>query len=102
MDSLLSYAYLEEDCPHCRQTIPVTLYQILLEQQLQREWQPIRACERCTVPRDHAVYAVPERELGQLAAAWNTLRAVVTARGVRLQVGIGQPATPHRNRTSHA
>jgi hypothetical protein len=97
MDSLLSYAYLEESCPHCRDVVPVTLYEILLEQQIQREWQPVRRCEGCAEPRGHAVNAIPEVELDRLAAAWDALRVALAARGVRLHVGAWQPATHHRS-----
>ncbi len=96
MDSLLSYAYLEESCPDCRDVVPVTLHEILLEQRILREWQPVRRCEGCAEPRDHAVDAIPEEELGRLAAAWDALCVALAARGVRLHVGGWQPATHRR------
>ena len=58
MESLLSYAYLEDTCPHCRAIVPVTLHEIRLEQEIEREWQPVRPCTSCSVPRTRRWFAI--------------------------------------------
>ena len=94
MDSLLSYVYFEEHSPNGTDVVPVTLYQVLMEQQIQREWRSARPGVGDTVPVIHATRVIPEQELKQFAAAWDALRAVITARGVALHVGLWRPNGP--------
>jgi len=101
MDSLLSYAYLEESCPDSRDVVPVTLHEILLEQQTLREWQPVRRCDGCAAPRGHAVAAIPEDELDRLTAAWEPLCVALAARGVRLHVGVWHPQSSSQRQAAN-
>jgi hypothetical protein len=87
MDSLLAYAYLEDRCSLCNAMVPVTLQEVLLEQQSPRTWRPVRPFGGCMTASGQAANTIPPHELAQLAAAWDALSAALAARGVPLVVG---------------
>jgi hypothetical protein len=91
MDNLLKCAYILEHCQVCGKTYQVNLYHILLEQRTEQQWQTPRPCIECAVPREHAVAAVPQVQLEQLASAWDALASALAARSVSLHVHLAPP-----------
>jgi len=87
MDSLLRYAYIEQRCNACGGSYRVTLYEALVEHQVQREWRSGRHCELCSMPDSLLVSAIPADLLDDLNAAWEQAVCGAMEAGVELKVG---------------
>lgn len=91
MDHLLKYAYLTRRCHHCGDQFDLTLYHVLQEHRLEREWQGGRPCDACHSEWPAMVEAVPRAELEGLAQAWDALRSAIEGRSLELRMGEPDP-----------
>lgn len=89
MESILQHAYFERKCPACGGIYQLTLYDILNEYQVRREWQPTRPCSACSFESRQLLTALPEQVVEKLAQAWTDLVRASTAAGLELHVGGG-------------
>lgn len=88
---LLSDVYLEQRCNVCGHTYPLTLYEILLEQRANTQWQSPRPHGETGVGYNSVLSAVPQDELEALATAWDHLLTTLEAKGLTPQIGTPPP-----------
>ena len=93
---LLSDVYLLQRCNVCGETYPLTLYEILLEQRANAQWQSPRPHGESGVGYNSVLGTVPQEELEALATAWDHLFATLDAKGLTLHIGT-PPAHVHPN-----
>lgn len=91
---LLSDVYLEHRCNVCGESYPLTLYEILLEQRAQQEWQSPRPHGETGVGFDSVLQAVPADQLETIAAAWERLLTTLDEKGMTVQIGT-PPSAAH-------
>jgi hypothetical protein len=84
---LLSHAYFEERCNVCGESYPLTLYEILLQQRAQRQWQSPRPHGEAGVGFDSTLQGVPTDQLEAIAAAWERLVTTLDEKGMTVQIG---------------
>jgi hypothetical protein len=85
MDDLLTYGGFIEPCNVCGESYILTLRDVLLEQQVSREWTRVRpSCESCRVQHERLVDVVPAKELENLGEAWRALSAALDDRNLQL------------------
>jgi hypothetical protein len=86
MNSLLRCAYIEERCNSCGGNYRVTLYDMLLEHNVGREWQSPRPCSVCSVESLQYMALIPEALLRRLDRAWTGIAQTATEAGFELKV----------------
>lgn len=87
MDSLLRCAYIEEYCHACGGAYRVTLYDMLLEHKVSREWQSPRPCSVCSVESLEYMSLIPETLLVGLDEAWTAIAAAASGAELELKIG---------------
>lgn len=87
MSSILSYAYIEQQCNACGGSYRVTLYEALAAHQVEREWQSSRHCDLCSMPASLLVTAIPAELVENLNAAWEQVAQSARDAGLDLRVG---------------
>jgi hypothetical protein len=88
MDNLLQAALVDEHCNACGDTYRVTLYDLLQEYRLQREWRPGRpTCAACSMAHSSLMTAIPEDAVEALSAAWERIAEAARAGGLDLRTG---------------
>lgn len=85
---LLSDVYLEQRCNVCGDIYPLTLYEILLEQRAEKQWQSPRPRGESGVGYEGVLRAVPNEQLEALAAAWDHLFETLQAKGLTPHIGV--------------
>lgn len=88
MDNLLQAAFVDEHCNACGASYRVSLYDLLQEYRLQREWHPGRpTCAACSLTHSSLMAAVPEADVEALASAWERVAQGARNAGITLRVG---------------
>jgi len=87
MTSLLEHAFVENRCNECGGSYRVTLYDALMEHQVQREWQPVRPCSACSGVTSALATVVPEARLEALNHAWQQVAQAAADAGLDLRLG---------------
>lgn len=88
MDNLLRQVYINRRCNACGGTFRVTLHDALMENRVQREWQPARPCSVCSADSGPLRSAVPAEALEGLESAWENVRRAAEEAGLELQFGV--------------
>ena len=89
MSSLLQFAFVDEHCNACGERYRVTLYDLLQEYRVQREWRPGRPlCSACSVSPSRLLHAIPEAAIEALAAAWEDVVEAARHAGLDLRTGV--------------
>lgn len=86
MNSLLRCAYIERFCNVCGKTFRVTLLEILMEHQVQHEWDAPRHCSVCSLENRQVMWAIPESLIENLNRAWEEVAEAAKKAGIELQV----------------
>ena len=88
---LLSDVYLERRCNVCGEIYPLTLYEILLEQRAETQWQSPRPQGETGVGYEGVLHLVPKDQLEALAEAWDRLFATLESNGLTPHIGTPPP-----------
>ena len=91
MTNLLQAASIDQRCPVCGGIYRVTLYDVLQQHRLSKEWQSPRPAHLEPAP---VAAAVPVPELEELAQAWDRLAAVIKAKSLDFHIAV-LPEIPH-------
>lgn len=85
-DSLLRHAFIEQHCNECGDSYRVTLYDLLLEHRIHREWVSPRPCNVCTAPESRPLLrGLSAPLLEELQGAWEQLAETAAANGLELE-----------------
>jgi hypothetical protein len=88
MNSLLQYAYVESRCNACGGSLNITLLDMVMEQQVRREWRSPRPCVDCALENNQPMRVLPEQLVETLQRAWEEIVTAASAAGVELQLGV--------------
>ena len=69
----LTLIQFQHRCNACGEMYAVTLYEVLQEKQLEREWQSARPSRGCHTNFDALLDAIPAEHLADLDRAWERL-----------------------------
>lgn len=94
MDDLLRAIYLEAGTQASGATYEVTLAQLLVEQQVQGEWQSVRPDAEYEPPYLRLLPVVPFDEIAALATAWQRLVSAAAEHGIILRFGAPSREAP--------
>jgi len=86
-DDLLLAAYVDQHCHECGGSYRVTLYDLLAEHRLLKEWVPARSCTACSTDLFLLLQSIPESALASLEQAWREVVQAAETSGVALRVG---------------
>lgn len=86
MENLLNRAYFRQHCHECGHSYALTLYGVLQEQRIRREWLNHQNREVSDPDTRHIIDTIPEEALEELEAAWERVASASEAAGLSLLI----------------